>query len=162
MDALLLSVISACTALIASIVGPIVTLSVARRQFNANVLSANRHKWIETLRDTIAELISLLVTALVIRSKWKSKWDEFRGALNEDAALLEKLERMVLAQFKIRLLLNPVDAHHQELHHAIDTALKRLQSEDSNDSDTEADIEKITALAQTILKREWQRVKLGV
>ena len=67
MDPLLISVISACTALVASILGPLVTLSVAKRQFNASVLSANRQKWIETLRDMLAELISLLVSALVVK-----------------------------------------------------------------------------------------------
>lgn len=161
MDPLVISVISASTALVASIVGPIVTLSVARRQFNATVLSANRQKWIETLRDTIAELISLLVSALIVRSAWKSKWDKGRGPFREEVALLEKLERMVLAESKIRLLLNPAESDHQQLHRAIDAAIKRLQSEDSLDSDTEADIENITILAQSILKREWQRVKLG-
>jgi len=53
MDAWLISVISACTALVASIVGPFVTLAVARRQFNATVLSANRQKWIEASRDLL-------------------------------------------------------------------------------------------------------------
>lgn len=161
MDPLLISVISACTALVASIVGPVVTLSVARRQFNATVLSANRQKWIEALRDMLAELISLLVSALIVRSAWKSKWDKGRGPFREDAALLDKLERIVLAQSKIRLLLNPTELDHQQLHRAIDAAFKRLQSEDSLDSDTEVDIENITTLAQSILKREWQRVKLG-
>ena len=42
MDALLISLVSAATALVASIIGPVVTLSVAKRQFNATVLSANR------------------------------------------------------------------------------------------------------------------------
>lgn len=50
MDPLLISLVSACTALVASVVGPFVTLAVAKRQFNATVLSANRQKWIETLR----------------------------------------------------------------------------------------------------------------
>jgi hypothetical protein len=50
---------------------------------------------------------------------------------------------------------------HQRLHQAIETAFKRLQSEESLDSETEADIEVITGLGQSILKREWQRVKLG-
>ena len=67
MDSLLISLISACTALVASIVAPFVTLSVARRQFNATVLSANRQKWIESLRDLLAELISLFVAALVVK-----------------------------------------------------------------------------------------------
>ena len=87
MDPLLISLVSACTALVTSVVGPIVTLAVARRQFNANVLSANRQKWIEELRDVL--------------------------------------------------------------------------SEGSHDAESEADIENITRLAQSILKREWERVKRG-
>ena len=161
MDPLVLSFISACTALAASILGPIVTLKVARRQINASVLSTNRQKWIETLRDMVSELISLLVSSLVIRSAWKSKWDKGRGPLREDAALLHKLERIVLAHSKIRLLLKPNDVDHQQLDRAIDTAIKRLQAEESLDSDTDADIETITKLSQVILKREWERVKLG-
>lgn len=161
MDVLLISLISACTALVASIVGPFVTLSVARRQFNANVLSANRQKWIETLRDMVAELISLIVTALVVKAKWKGTWDQGRGALSEDPALLEKLERLVLVQSKIRLLLNPTEPDHQHLDRAIDAAIKRLQPEETVDAEMEADILTITQLAQSILKREWQRVKLG-
>jgi hypothetical protein len=161
MDPLLISVISACTALVASIAGPIVTLTVARRQFNATVLSANRQKWIETLRDMLAELTALLVAALVIKQNWKNKWDKGRGAINADPALLEKLERIVLAQSKIRLLLNPTEADHQRLSQAIEAAFERLRSEQSVESESQADIETITALAQSILKREWQRVKRG-
>jgi hypothetical protein len=162
MDAFLIGLVSACTALVASIVGPIITLTVAKRQFNATVLSANRQKWIESLRDTLAELISLLVAALVVKAKWKDKWEKGRGALSADPALLEKLQRIVLTQSKIRLLLNPTEVDHQRLGEAIETALKRLQAEESLDAETEADIEIITKLAQSILKREWQRVKRGV
>jgi hypothetical protein len=162
MDPLVIGLVSACTALVASIVGPIVTLTVAKRQFNATVLSANRQKWIETLRDTLAELISLLVAASVIKAQWKDGWEKGRGALMADPALLEKLERVVLAQSKIRLLLNPTEPDHQRLDQSIETALKRLQAEESTDAETEADIGIITKLAQSILKREWQRVKHGV
>ena len=161
MDALLISVISACTALVASIAGPLVTLTVSRRQFNASVLSANRQKWIETLRDLLAEAISLIVAALVIKSRYKDQWNEGRTAFEGNPALLEKLQRLVLAQSKIRLLINPLEPDHQRLYEAIDAALKRLKSNDAADAETEADIETITALAQAILKREWQRVKAG-
>lgn len=162
MDALLISLISACTALVASIVAPFVTLAVARRQFNANVLSANRQKWIETLRDMVAELIALIVTALVVKAKWQGTWDQGRGALSSDPTLIEKLERLVLIQSKIRLLLNPTEPDHQRLDQAIDAAIKRLRPEESVDAEMEADIQTITALAQSILKREWQRVKQGI
>ncbi len=161
MDPMVISFVSACTALLASVVGPVVTLKVGKRQFNATVLSANRQKWIETLRDMVAELISLMALALIIKSACKSKWDKGRGPLREDPALLHKMERIVLAQSKIRLLLNPTEPDHQQLDRAIETAFKRLQSEESVDSDSEADIERITAISQAILKREWQRVKIG-
>jgi hypothetical protein len=157
----LLGLVSACTALVASIVGPVVTLAVARRQFNATVISSNRHKWIETLRDMLAELISLLATALVIKSKWKDNWREGHGPLDAEPALLDKFEHIILAQAKVQLLINPADADHQRLSEAIDDATRRLRSEESPNTDTEADIRLIVEMGQSILKREWQRVKLG-
>ena len=125
MDPLLLSLVSACTALVASVVGPLVTLAVAKRQFNATVLSANRQKWIETLRDLLAELISMLVAVYVVKSGWKGKWDKGLSAVASEPALLPKLERVVLVQWKIRLLLNPTEADHLELSRTIDTAMER-------------------------------------
>ena len=157
----MISLVSACTALVASIVAPFVTLAVAKRQFNATVLSANRQKWIEEVRDALAELIALLVAAVVVRSEWKEKWNKGRGPLTADTAMLEKMQRLVFVQCKIRLLLNPIEEDHQRLYRAIETALKHLQLQDTPDSDTEAEVENITRLAQTILKREWQRVKRG-
>src|SRR6266516_1935530 len=161
MDPLLLSLVSACTALVASVVGPLVTLAVAKRQFNATVLSANRQKWIETLRDLLAELISMLVAVYVVKSGWKGKWDKGLSAVASEPALLPKLERVVLVQWKIRLLLNPTEADHLELSRTIDIAMERLQSEESCEADTKADVENITRAARAILKREWQRVKQG-
>ena len=163
MDPLILGLVSACTALVASILGPVVTLSVARRQFNANVLSANRQRWIESLRDLLAELISLFVLAGVLRSTWKQTWDGGLGPVAADAAVRDKLERLVLVTSKIRLMINPNEADHQALYRAIETALQRFKSDGAlREADSHADVETITRLAQAILKREWQRVKLGV
>jgi len=161
MDPLVISLVSACTALVASIIGPFVTLSVARRRFAATVLSANRQKWIETLRDLLAELISQCVAVIVVRQQWKGRWNRGMDAMAADPKLLEKLERIVLVQWKIRLLINPVEADHRDLYGAIETALKRLQQEESTDAEMEGDIERITVLSQAILKREWERVKQG-
>ena len=156
-----ISLISACTALVASVVGPVIALTVARRQFSATAISANRQKWIETLRDTLAELIALVRAALVVKSNWKDKWDHGRGPLNADPAMLEKFERIVLAHSKIALLINPIDADHQRLYDTIETAISRLRVEESVEAETQHDIRTITRLGQTILKREWQRVKIG-
>jgi hypothetical protein len=156
----LLGLLSACTALIATIVGPLVALTVARRQFIATAISGNRNKWIENLRDELAELISLLAAALVVKSKWKDRWESGRGPLS-DPVLLEKYEHIVLAQSKIQLLINPTDPEHQRLGKAIDAAALRLRSEDAPDAEVEGDVQTIVKLGQEILKREWQRVKLG-
>ena len=160
MDSALLSLISACTALVASIAGPVVTLFVAKQNFNATVLSTNRQKWIESLRDMLAEFISLLTAALVVKSKWKDKWDRGRGPLATEPALLDTFQRLVLAKTKIRLLLKP-NADHEHLFRMIDDATKRLEAEETLESDTESDIATIATLAQAILQREWERVKHG-
>ena len=57
------SLITATTALVASVMSPFVTLRVARRQFRANVISTNRQKWIDTFRDRLSELLSLMNAA---------------------------------------------------------------------------------------------------
>ncbi len=114
MDSSLIGLVSASTALVASILGPAVSLAVARRQINASVLSANREKWIETLRTMIAELISLLVAVVVIKSDWKGTWARGHGAIAANPELLQKLERMVLVQWQIRLLIDAADPEHIE------------------------------------------------
>jgi len=156
-----IGLVSASTALVASIIGPIVTLTVARRQYNATVISASRQKWIETLRDTLAELIALIRAALVVKSKWKDKWDRGRGPLNADPAMLGKFEHIVLSQSTIELLINPTDADHQLLCETIETAISRLSAEESLEAETQSDVQTITRLGQAILIREWQRVKIG-
>jgi hypothetical protein len=160
-ESFVIGMVSACTALVASIVGPIVALNVAKRQFNATAISTNRSKRIDTLRDELAELISLLAAALVVKSKWKDHWEKGRGPMNSEPGLLEKFERIVLAQSKVQMLINPDDEHDQRLGETIDVAIRRLRAEDALDADTESDIRAIVLLAQAIMRREWHRVKLG-
>src|SRR5262249_45656680 len=113
------------------------------------------------LRDTLAELIALIRAALVVKSKWKDKWDRGRGPLDADPAMLEKFEHIVLLRSKIELLTNPTDRDHQLLYVAIETAISRLGAEASVEGETQRDVQAITRLGQTILRREWQRVKIG-
>jgi hypothetical protein len=158
---MLLSLVSACTALVASILGPFVTVAVAKRQIAANVISTNRHKWIGELRDMVAELISLISAVVIVRSGWKGPWNRGLAAIEENSRLIEKFERIMLVQWKIRLLLNPNEAQDMELHDSIMSAFHGLQDEAWDEQAMLANVEKITRLAQVILKREWQRVKAG-
>lgn len=161
MDPLIVSLVSACTALVASIASPLATLRVSRRQFDATVLSSSRRKWIDALRDLLAELMSQLAGLSVLKSGWTGEWDRGRRLLQADPSLVAKVERVVLVRWKIRLMLNLNEADHHELDRLIGEAVQHLRDEAPGAADTDADIEAISRKAKGILKREWERVKRG-
>jgi hypothetical protein len=161
MDSQIVSLVSACTALVASIAGPLATLRVARRQFGATVLSASRQKWIDQLRDLLADLMSQLAGLSVLKSGWAGEWNGGLGLLHTDPSLVAKVERLVLVRWKIRLMLNLNEADHQKLDQLIDAAVHRLRNPEPGGADTDGDIENISRQAKGILKREWERVKRG-
>jgi hypothetical protein len=161
MDPQLVSLVSACTALVATIAGPLATLRVSRRQFDATVLSTGRQKWIDALRDLLADLISQLAGLSLLKGRWAGEWDRGLGPLHADPSLVAKAERLVLVRWKIRLMLNLTEADHQELDRLIGAAVQRLRNEPPGEADTDADIENISRQAKGILKREWERVKRG-
>ncbi len=53
------------------------------------------------------------------------------------------------------------DPEQRSLDDAIESATGRLRSEEAPDAEIEGDIRAVVQLGQAILKREWQRVKLG-
>src|ERR1700675_694269 len=112
MDALTIAFVTACTALISAVVGPAVSYVVARRQIRASVISNNRERWIEALRDSVAEYVALLLSASMV--KLTIAQDPLK-ALGEDHALLQVFERTVLVKNKIMLLSNPNERGYMEL-----------------------------------------------
>jgi hypothetical protein len=110
MEPQLVSLVSACTALVASVAGPLAMLRVSRRQFDATVLSSSRQRWIDQLRDLLAELMSQLAGLSVLKTRWTTEWDRGVGLLRADPTLVAKLERLVLVRWKVRLMLGlPTD-----------------------------------------------------
>ena len=156
-----ISLITASTALVASVMGPIVTLNVARRQFRANVISTNRQKWIDTFRDRVSELLSLMNAAQLIKRHSADVW---RGGVGPAASLgvTDKFEKAFMALSEIRLLTNPLDTEHQLLNDALAAALAHLQHDELRDEELESSIEDVIALGRTIIRHEWARVKRGV
>jgi hypothetical protein len=157
-----LSLITALTALVASILGPLVTHSVARRQFSANVLSTNRQKWIDTFRDRLAELLSVMNAAQVIKRGSAGAWHGGAGAFRESPALADKIEKTFMAVAQIQLLTKGAEPVHQALNDAISAALAHLQEDELRESDISDRIVQITELARGIIREEWGRVKRGV
>ncbi|MDB5482969.1 MAG: hypothetical protein JWO83_4022 [Caulobacteraceae bacterium] len=157
-----LSLITALTALVASILGPLVTLSVARHQFRANVLSTNRQKWIDTFRDRLADLLSVMNAAQVIKSASAGPWRGGAGAARDNPELAEKLEKTFMAIAQIQLLTKPLETDHQALNDAIAAAVAYLQDDALLESDLAGRLTEITRLGRGIIRSEWTRVKRGV
>ena len=153
---------TALTALVASILGPFVTLTVARHQFKANVLSANRQRWIDTFRDRLAELLSVLNAAQVIKRASVDNWRGGAGPVMENPALMDRLEKAFMAVAQIQLLTKGTEPEHQALNDAIAAALGYLQEDQLWEADLSARTVEISGLGRTIIREEWGRVKRGV
>lgn len=144
-----LAILSAATALIAVVMGPLVSLWAARRQSRVTVLSANRQAWINTLRDLIAECMA--ISGFIHIADWSDrKQSEFD----------EKMERFALLVAKIRLMLNPNEQDHKRLSEMLGQLMNSMRSLNEKDPVKGAQLMKdFLPLSQTILKREWERVK---
>ncbi len=159
MDALTIAFVTACAALISAVVGPAVSYVVARRQIRASVITNNRERWTEALRDSVAEYVALLLSASMV--KLTIAKDPLK-ALSEDHALLEVFERTVLVKNKIMLLTNPNDNQYTELCNVIEATYQSLIADDPQDlPKIHSASEAITRAGREVLKAEWIRVKRG-
>jgi hypothetical protein len=161
MSPLTISVISAVTALIASILGPIVTLTVARRQFNANVLSSNRQKWIDSFRDRLPEFIALMTSVSILKVRSRCGTEEGKRARDTDSSIAEIAERIILAYAQLSLLVKDDDDTHRQLLQLARAGLDTLRAEDTTGNDMERQIVELTHVGRSIIRAEWARVKRG-
>jgi hypothetical protein len=161
MDATFISLISACTALTASLLGPLVALTVAKRQIHASVVSTNRQKWIDGFRDLMSGFTGQAVVGLHVRD---SIMRDGRIDLGENQALMARFESLVATATKIHLMIDPTDPTHQELLAAVDSITRKLGPEFMT-ADVQAEIEaaltRAVGLTQGILRTEWARTRKG-
>lgn len=148
-----IAIISAVTALLAVLLGPLVSMWATQRQSRVAVLAANRQAWINALRDLISEYVS--ISGLMHAGDWSKRTEiEFD----------QKMERLVLLSAKIRLMLNPKEDDHQRLNKILGDLILTIggRAVASGKKDSEKArmlISELVPLSQTILKREWERVK---
>lgn len=156
-----IGLISAATALVASITGPLATFHVGRTQVRAAVLSANRQRWIDGFRELVAEFCSQVAAAVQVRAKLVR---DGRIHLSAEPEILRQFERLVFTFAKIRLMTDPADERHQELVRVIEGLLVTLRTTPHSDDvqpDAEAAGRHVIELSHAILRREWQRVRRG-
>ncbi|AVH33443.1 hypothetical protein AL475_16125 [Vibrio fluvialis] len=149
------AVVSAVTAFVAVVVGPLVSIVVAKKQINASVVSTNRQTWINRLRDELATLVGIVHHLPNAHANGSVSTND---AIAEYGRFAEKFQ-------VIKLLINPKETDHQELIRLIDSADKKLiesiNKKQANASEFEAAGQRIVAQSQIVLKREWERVKNG-
>src|SRR5215471_16417667 len=112
MNALTIAFVTAITALTAAVVSPLVSLFVARMQIRATVVSNNRERWIEALRDAVSEYVALLITASMVKQAIGA---DAVKQVGEHSDLREIVERLVTMKSRIMLITNPGDPHYDEL-----------------------------------------------
>ena len=124
-------------------------IGISRSQLNVSVLSKNRQDWINTLRDSISEYVSI-ITNWAINGSIEEK--------NKNNNIIN--ERLLFLKSKIELLINPKEDDHTKLVNLLDQILKNIiHCVDGHESDIDNLLREITNVSQTILKREWERVK---
>ena len=156
-----ITLVFATNAMIAAIAGPFVSTRIARFEFRANVLSVNRQKWIDTMRDLVASLTSQLLIAAALRQTV----EEPTGlVIARDPELSRRVENLLRTVSKIELMLNPLEQDHQQLNALMKEGTDQLRSpllDDSIEDRIEVISRDITQVLQGILKHEWLRVKRG-
>jgi len=158
-DAVAVALVSATTALVSAIVGPFVSFFIARRQIRATVISNNRERWIESLRDSVAEYVGLLLTAAMVKQAiTEPTWD----ALRDDHDLRQIVERIVIVKNRILLITNPNDAQYAKLCGLIQQTYEALAAERTPTvDDLRSRAEAITVAGREVLRLDWARVKRG-
>jgi hypothetical protein len=158
-DPVVVGLVSAVTALVASIVGPLVTLHIGRSQIRASVLAVNRQKWIESFREAVSAFCSQVAAVVHSRERFIH---EGRLHLGSDPEILHRFEALILVFTKIRLLTDPTEEQHQQLL-AVMQALLRTLEKASPGADIQAEVEasvgKIVELCLNVLRKEWARVQ---
>jgi hypothetical protein len=161
-DATLVSFVSALTALVASIAGPIVTIYVARTQFKATVRSANRQRWIDEFRDLIAHFCAEIATSVQIREKIVR---DGQIVIQAESAILSSWEKLIYTANKIRLMVNPLEHEHQRLLEVMNGLLVQFRTASTADalqSEGQEIVGKIVTMSVEIIRREWFRVQRGI
>jgi hypothetical protein len=151
------AVISAATALISVFLGPLVTLHVARKQLRATIVSQNRIRWVEELRNDVADFMAVLNEAYVThnRSREKDIPQTLRPTRDDLVSVNMRLSRQ---RSILRLKLTPDDEDHTELYEIIQKTVGIVGFITKTD---QVQFQKysmsLITTARKLLKAEWKR-----
>lgn len=150
MDATVIAaIIAAATALVAVVVGPIITFKASKK----SMLGPMRQAWINSLRDTVADFITSIYVSQIQISGSVTGNDDIRNTIEVNKR--NQLEVSYRLKEKICLLINPKEVDHRELIRLVENALNAS----IEGRETESILFEVRKHAQIILKTEWDVVK---
>jgi hypothetical protein len=156
---LTITLITATSALLAGIAGPIVSVAIARQQIKASVISNNRERWVEALRDALAEYVAAVTSAALIEHHSSEDLD---AIVRADQEFRQTAQRMLLLRSKILLMTNPTEVCADALYRSIETVHATIVSKQGLTlAEWHERLEAITAAGRAVLRAEWARVKRG-
>jgi hypothetical protein len=159
MDQLTITFITATSALVSGIAGPLVSMRLAQHQAKATVLSTSRERWIEALRDAISEYVSVAAGVATLEADSGGTIGEIARVTDESRSAAA---RMILVRSKILLITNPDRNNHSVLHQSIEAVDRALISRQPMTlQQWQLLLEAITHAGRTLLKEEWQRFERG-
>ncbi|MEY3775860.1 MAG: hypothetical protein RLZZ129_2640 [Verrucomicrobiota bacterium] len=148
-----ITVLSLIVALLSVLLSPLVALAISRRaNANAlrvakkNIIAPMRQRWIDSVRDTVAELTSLMHHYYVAEGDDHSDGEE-------------SLKKIHFLERRLSLLLNPQEEHHKRLVALFRQVIHSLEFQHLGEMDMARLDSEVIACTQMILKSEWQRVK---
>jgi hypothetical protein len=148
-----IAILSLIVALLSVVLSPLVSLAIARRS-NAhafrvakkNLVSPMRQKWIDSVRDPVAELSSQL-------------WYYYIAGADHHPKGPEIISKIHFLERRLRLLLNPAEEDHKRLSGLFQKAIASVEFKRASEQEMAKLDAEITECAQRILKTEWKRVK---
>jgi predicted membrane protein len=129
---------------------------VATKQIKSSSISSFRQKWIENLRDCIAEFISVSQYIYLVAYLNNSQ-------PNQDT--IDNFKKLSFLQEKIELYLNPTKNRHLEIMRSTNIIRDLLYAKDKTPKEREqilAETSNLTKKVNEILKEEWQRIKTEI
>jgi|SRR5579862_4516485 hypothetical protein len=159
MNQLTITMLTATSALIASVAAPIFSATVARWQIRATVISNNRELWIVALRDALSEYIAVATSAAAIEHALS---DDIETIVHANRDFRRTVERMLLVKSKILLMTDSKGPTNAALRDGVEALYVAIVSKQALAlAEWQDKISAITELGHLVLRAEWARVKRG-
>src|SRR6266853_2088621 len=148
------AVISALTALVALIVGPLLSLYVAKRQIAASVISNERKEWIGSLRHNIANFLAT-ISSVLTQHAWIHSL--------ERSWLKTKADDLFVFKAEISLLLDHDKGSHVAFNGLLNETMTSFitfvkEPTDAQKLDLVERMNAIVTMAHRIVTEEWKLV----